>query len=208
MSRAFTLAKPDWARVEGVEPNTEEDSAQGVAERDLERLLAGQIDRVWRLARRLGTPAAEAEDIVQEVCIVLIRRSRDIETHKVAAFAAATTVRVTANWRRGRKRRPETVLSPEELPQGPELHPRPREDPEQALEHRRRQRWLSEALAAMTESQRVAFTLFELEQFTAREIADMLGVPEATVESRVARARQRLQRWLQARHAAVNGRSQ
>jgi DNA-directed RNA polymerase specialized sigma24 family protein len=48
----------------------------------------------------------------------------------------------------------------------------------------------------MTEAQREAFTLFDLEQLTAPEIAEQLGVPEAAIVSRVRRARDVFKRAL------------
>lgn len=49
-----------------------------------------------------------------------------------------------------------------------------------------------EALAAMPEEQRVVVTLVLIEGFTYAEAADILGVPEGTVTSRLGRARARL----------------
>jgi RNA polymerase sigma-70 factor (ECF subfamily) len=42
----------------------------------------------------------------------------------------------------------------------------------------------------MTDAQREAFILFDLEQLTAPEIAEQLGLPEAAIVSRVRRARE------------------
>ena len=39
--------------------------------------------------------------------LVVVRRLEAIDSNKERAFVAATTVRVTANWRRQRRRRPE-----------------------------------------------------------------------------------------------------
>ena len=55
---------------------------------------------------------------------------------------------------------------------------------------------LTRALDAMTPAQREAFTLFDLEQLTAREIAEQLGLPEAAIVSRVRRAREVFRRTL------------
>jgi DNA-directed RNA polymerase specialized sigma24 family protein len=55
----------------------------------------------------------------------------------------------------------------------------------------------------MPEPQRVAFTLFELEQLTAREIAEQLGVAESAVFSRVRRAWQIFRRCVGRETAAV-----
>ena len=57
------------------------------------------------------------------------------------------------------------------------------------MERARKLELLQTGLESMTEQQRETFILFELEQLTAREIAEQLQLPEAAVVSRVRRAR-------------------
>jgi RNA polymerase sigma-70 factor, ECF subfamily len=159
----------------------------------VERIVREQLDTVWRTARRLGVPNAEIDDVAQEVMLVVVRRIDDIEPAKERAFVAATTVRVTANWRRRERRHPEKpsdVL--DALGSDPE-YPSSRqglEPGEHCVERARKLQLLNAALEAMTEPQRVAFILFELEELTAREIAEQLRLPEAAVVSRARRARE------------------
>jgi RNA polymerase sigma-70 factor (ECF subfamily) len=61
---------------------------------------------------------------------------------------------------------------------------------ERSVERTQKLALLQSALSEMTEAQRIAFTMFELEQLTAREIAAELDIPEAAVVSRVRRARE------------------
>jgi RNA polymerase sigma-70 factor (ECF subfamily) len=101
-------------------------------------------------------------------------------------------VRVTANWRRQRRRRPEEPSDQLELLHslhGSQLPATTRAQGEQGVERARKLELLSAGLELMTEQQRESFILFELEQLTAREIAEQLQLPEATVVSRVRRAR-------------------
>jgi RNA polymerase sigma-70 factor (ECF subfamily) len=68
--------------------------------------------------------------------------------------------------------------------------------PAEALEHKRELLVVQAALERMSEPQRVAFTLFEIEGLSAREIADQLGLSEPVVFSRVQRARDVFHRFV------------
>jgi len=162
------------------------------AEQRVVGIVRGHLDLVYRMARRLGVTSRDLEDVAQDVMLVVVRRVDAIEPSKERAFVAATTVRVTANWRRQRRRRPEEPsdqLEALHALNGPQL---PRTAPaqgEQGVERARKLELLQAALESMTEQQRETFLLFELEQLTAREIAEQLELPEAAVVSRVRRAR-------------------
>jgi RNA polymerase sigma-70 factor, ECF subfamily len=161
----------------------------------VEQIFQRHLDAVWRTARGLGVLPRDLEDVVQEVMLVCVRRLQDIEPHRERAFLLATTTKVVANWRRARRRRPaEPVddfdgLRPLEPAQGPS-------GPAEALEHKRELQLVQAALEQMTEPQRVAFTLFEIEGLSAREIADQLGITESVVFARVQRARAVFQRFV------------
>jgi RNA polymerase sigma-70 factor (ECF subfamily) len=162
------------------------------AEQRVVGIVRQHLDLIYRMARRLGVTSRDLEDVVQEVMLVVVRRLEVIEPGKERAFAAATTVRVAANWRRQRRRRPEEPsdqLEALHALDGPEL---PRTRPSQGehgVDRARKLELLSAALESMTEQQRETFILFELEQLTAREIAEQLQLPEAAIVSRVRRAR-------------------
>ncbi len=59
-------------------------------------------------------------------------------------------------------------------------------------------RRIADALAALTEAERAVFVLFELEGLPGKEIATILGCPEATVFRRLFHARQRFTAAVQA----------
>jgi RNA polymerase sigma-70 factor (ECF subfamily) len=155
-------------------------------------IVRQHLDLVYRMARRLGVSSLDLEDVAQEVMLVVVRRLESIDPAKERAFVAATTVRLTANWRRQRRRRPEEPSDQLELLhslQGSQLPGTARAQGEQGVERARKLELLSGALASMTEQHRDAFILFELEQLTAREIAEQLQLSEAAIVSRVRRAR-------------------
>jgi RNA polymerase sigma-70 factor, ECF subfamily len=155
----------------------------------IESIVHDHLDSVWRTARDLGVSRHDLEDVVQEVLVVVVRRLSDIEVARERAFVIATTARVSANWRRTRRRRPEDLTEcMDSVPSDPLPGRAAPQTQEQSLERGRQLTLLAAALAEMPEPQRVAFTLFELEQLTAREIAAQLAVPESAVFSRVRRA--------------------
>lgn len=164
-----------------------------------------QLDVIWRMARRLGVPDCDIEDVAQEVLIVVVRRQDSIELGKERAFVASVTARVVANFRRTRRRRREDPSDELEAVAGGRADGGFGNagsgvfgglDAEQKIERSRQLARLERALDEMTEAQREAFTLFDLEQLTAPEIAEQLGVPEAAIVSRVRRAREVFKRTL------------
>ncbi len=159
----------------------------------VERIAREHLDAIWRTARRLGVPDGDVDDVAQEVLLVVVRRLADIEANRERAFVIATTARVTCNFRRSRRRRAEDLIEwADEV--GPDdasaLEHMRASRQEQSVERTQKLALLQSALSEMTEAQRIAFTMFELEQLTAREIAAELDMPESAVVSRVRRARE------------------
>jgi RNA polymerase sigma-70 factor (ECF subfamily) len=179
----------DWPALDVRAVEHSSDRVQGIVRRHL--------DAVCRTARRLGVPAHELDDVVQDVMLVVVRRMDDIEAGKERAFAVGTCVRVVANWRRRVRSRPEPIDERLEALAARDLDPALRfgAAPADELADRGRQLALLErALRQMTEAQREAFVAFELEELTAKQVADTFGVSEGTIVSRVRRAREVLWR--------------
>jgi len=151
--------------------------------RRLDQLVRDNFDFVWRLARHLGLPAADADDVAQRVMIVASNRLDDIEPGKERAFLYKSTMfigqRVRRTWGRGRE-----VLT-EEFPD--EAAPQPQ--PDELLDKQRVYADLHRVLQRLPENLRTALVLFELEGWTLAEIAAAQSIPQFTVASRVRRAR-------------------
>lgn len=149
----------------------------------VEQLIKDNLDFVWRLARHLGLPAADADDVAQRVMIVASNRFDDIEPGKERAFLYRTTMfvgqKVRRSWGKGRE-----VLT-DELPDEAAPHPQP----DELLDKRRAYADLHRVLQRMPETLRTALVLYELEGWTLAEIAAAQGIPQFTVASRVRRAR-------------------
>jgi RNA polymerase sigma-70 factor (ECF subfamily) len=152
----------------------------------LQRLFQQNVDFVWRSARRLGLSEAEAEDATQQVFVVASRRLADIPANRERAFLFGTAVHVVANVRRGLRRRREEFAELDVVDA--------RLRPDELLDRARARQVADRILDAMDIELRTVFTLFELEEMSMAEIADLLGVPHGTVASRLRRAREQFQK--------------
>lgn len=162
----------------------------GEAQRRFELLVDAHLDAMYRTARRLGVREEDVEDLVQEVLVVLARRLPDIEVSKERAFALGTAARLAMGFRRKALRRREALVGEvDEMDPASFLSPSRDAGGELRVERAEALALLRAGLDAMTESQRVTFVLFELEELRASDIAAELGVAEAAVVSRLHRAR-------------------
>lgn len=162
---------------------------QGVPPDPEARLGAAALFRlealfVARILARLGVPAGDLDDAVQEVFLTVHRRGGFVpETAKVRTWLAEIAVRVAANVRRSRRRKP--TSSADELETVPARHP----DPFEARVHAERMERVALALETLPVAQRLVFILFEIEGEPCEVIAQGLGVPVGTVHSRLHAAR-------------------
>jgi RNA polymerase sigma-70 factor (ECF subfamily) len=153
---------------------------------------------VWRVLRRHGVPDAELEDLCQEVFVVVHRRLSEFEgrsslrtwIYEIARRSALAQVRKCAH-------------APRLLAEVPELRD-PARGPDATLEHARDLRWLEAALTRLSDEQREAFVLYELEEMTLSEVAEAQGCALNTAHYRVSCAREELR--AQAARATRDGR--
>ena len=142
---------------------------------------------VWRVLRGLGIAPPEVADAVQEVFIVVHRRLADFEGRsKITTWLFSICVNVVNERRRAARSRPQLAS----LPEGHET-PDDRADAQGHLERREAVATLDRVLAQLPEDQRIVFVLFEIEGVEGRDIAEAMGVPVATVHSRLRLARER-----------------
>ncbi len=145
------------------------------------------FERVAAWLRALGAPAADHEDLAQEVFLVVRRRLPDFDGVNLGAWLFQIARRqVLRHKRLAWVKRALVGSSHDALPALP--HPAP--SPLRTLEARDEQRLVEELVAAMSEKRRVVFVLFEIEGNSGEEIAELLGVPVNTVWTRLHHARQ------------------
>lgn len=141
---------------------------------------------VWRVLSHLGVQAADLEDALQEVFVVVHRRLRDYrDQDKVRAWLYAICVRVARGFRRSllRRRIQFGGAAPE---QGREARQPEDIARQQALQLAQR------LLDALPEKQRAVFLLYEVEQMPMSEVAIALNCPLQTAYARLRKARERV----------------
>ncbi|MCB9591045.1 MAG: RNA polymerase sigma factor [Polyangiaceae bacterium] len=150
---------------------------------DFEALYDAHFDFVWRSARRLGAEAHALDDVVQEVFLVAYRKLPEfLGRSSLKTWLFGITLRVV----RAQRRRAASRAA-EPLPDGLADDVRP--GPGRSFEQRQALELLHRLLDRLDDPKREVFVLAELEEFSAPEIAEALGVNLNTVYSRLRAAR-------------------
>lgn len=141
---------------------------------------------LFRLARAMTGNAADAEDVMQETFLGAFQRMSSFQGRSsVRTWLVAILSRQAARSRRWRLRRPAVAF--EEVAEEPGA--RARQTPDARMD-------IAEALGRLSSEHRQVLVLREVEGMTYAEMAEVLGVPLGTVESRLFRARQELKEQL------------
>ena len=133
-------------------------------------------DTVYRLALCRMQNTADAEDVYQDVFLRLFQQAADWDGEHTKAWLIRATLNRCADLHRFRLRRP--VLALEDI-----AGAAPADDSAAEL-------W--DAVARLPEKLRTAVHLYYAEGYATEEIAALLGVPPATVRTRLRRARLKL----------------
>ena len=147
--------------------------------------LPEQLDRLYREAWALCGSSHDAEDLVQETFARVFARPRRLHRDDELPYLLQAMRNTYLTGLRTRGRRPQTVELPAEAS---ETLRSPRTEPEAAFE----QRELLGTIAALPPDFRDALVAIDLVGLSYREAALLLGVPEATITTRLYRARQRV----------------
>lgn len=147
-----------------------------------------------RLLRRLGVAEAALDDALQDLFVVVHRRLPEFEGRStVKTWVARIAVNVASDHRRLRRRKG----GGEPLDEGVAA---PGPDALALVEQSEAVAKLYRILSALEEPHRTVFVLAELEELSAPEISEAIGVKLNTVYSRLRTARQRFEEVL-ARHS-------
>jgi RNA polymerase sigma-70 factor (ECF subfamily) len=148
---------------------------------------------VWRVLQAMGVPASAVADAAQDVFVVVHKRLPEFEArHALTTWLFAIAYRVASNYRRNLKRTREFEPLDEQLrDSGP--------TPAESAEREEAQRLAMALLDEIDAEKRVILVLADIEQLTAPEISEMVGLPLNTVYTQLRRARQQFSRALAAR---------
>jgi RNA polymerase sigma-70 factor, ECF subfamily len=155
------------------------------------QLVDEHFDFVWRLLRRLGLPAPDADDAAQQVFLLACTKQDQIRRGSERSFLYGCALNWAARYRSSVKKQVSHVDfgdSEQEL-----VEPNAT-DPEALLSAHQSRAILDDILAQLPLELRTTLVLYEVEQMTSQEIADLAGIPRGTVASRLRKAREEFER--------------
>jgi RNA polymerase sigma-70 factor (ECF subfamily) len=176
------------------------------AQADFEAAIVPHLPRLYNAALRMAKTEDGAQDLVQET---VLRACRFFDTFQAGSNSKAWLFRILANVFNSRYRaraREQDILQEAESSEanvGQFMGRGPR-DAEAAVLGVMMSRDVERAFDALPDGFRVAVILADLEDFSYKEIADILDCPAGTVMSRLYRGRKILQQQLY-RYAVEQG---
>jgi len=154
-------------------------------------LVLPHLDAAYNLARWLTRDAYDAEDVVQDACVRALKYMGSLEGADARGWFLKIVRNAFYDWL-GRNR-PAEILHDENETVDAAVDVMAVE-PEQAAMRKAELRMLSDAVAALPLQYREVLILRELEEMSYKEIARVADIPISTVMSRLARARDLLQK--------------
>jgi RNA polymerase sigma-70 factor, ECF subfamily len=142
---------------------------------------------VWGTLRRLGVREQDAQDLTQKVFIVVYMKLPAFENRSsLRTWLFRVCLNAASDYRRSAPIRREVATEPTEI----DFLSGFQEDVHEDSESRRRVAVAETILDKLPEAQRLVFVLFELEDMSGGEIAELLGISVGTVRSRLRLARE------------------
>ena len=161
----------------------------------LEQLLMRAQEVAYRFGLTVCGHTEDAEDVMQEALLKTYQHVGRIREPDAFRTWLYQTVKSACLMRRRRRvDEPQQMLSLEELLPSPDSGqravsvPAPDRGPEEAVSNVRLQRQLREAFRRLPPRFRVVVFLREMEGLSTREVAQVLGISEANVKTRLHRA--------------------
>jgi RNA polymerase sigma-70 factor (ECF subfamily) len=191
-AQLVSLPEPD-VRTAGplIEAST---PASGVSRKSsFEDVYETHVEFVFRNAQRLGVADGALDDVVQQVFLVVHRRLAEVAGDApIKAWVFGILAHVVRDYRRAlRRKSPHSAL--------PAIDPATLAEPAgrgpfDALARSEALEVVASLLQELSDEKREIFVLSELEQLTAQEISELIGVNASTVYSRLRAARQDFER--------------
>jgi len=172
----------------------------------LESLMTRHSGRVFRLAYGITRSQADAEEIVQDVFLTMVRKGASFEGHAaLTSWMYRVTTNVALNKRRGKRRELEVSLE-EHLPTYKEDGHRDgdrsyvladwSDTPEQTLMSGEARKILESAIDTLPDHYRAVLILRDVEELSNEEVAAIVDDSLGSVKSRLHRARMALREQL------------
>jgi RNA polymerase sigma-70 factor (ECF subfamily) len=147
----------------------------------LDRMFRAYYEGIWRTLRRLGLSPDMAADMTQQAYLIAAERLDDIRLESERAFLFSTALGLArTNFRRNQRCQLESDM---------DIHGERASRSDQVISRFSAIELMDRIFADADPDLVTVFALFELEGFSAREVAKLLEIPVGTAVSRLRRAR-------------------
>jgi RNA polymerase sigma-70 factor (ECF subfamily) len=150
------------------------------------RALDTHYDAIWRFLRRLGVAHSDCEDAAQKVFIVFAERVGSVNEKAERSFLFSSALRVASDARKKKSYTHELLAKDGDRVDATD----PAVSADEAIDARRKRRWLDDVLDSLSEEHRAVLVLVDIDEQTMADASDALGIPPGTVASRLRRARE------------------
>jgi RNA polymerase sigma-70 factor (ECF subfamily) len=160
--------------------------------------LPAHLDRLYRAAWALSGSRQDAEDLVQETCVRVLARPRQLRNEDEIAYLMRVLRNTFLSTKRTASRRPSVITTPVEdlaLPDSGTAF-----KPDAAYEATE----VYATIAALPEDFRLALVAVDIVGLSYREAAKVLATKEATITTRLYRARRQVARALSSNAAKID----
>ena len=161
-----------------------------------DEFVQGNLRRIYLQIYRMVGDADDAQDLTQEVFIKALQRNDQIQdAQKAAHWLSRIATHTAIDFLRRKKRAP---FSPADE-QTQLMSADGGESPEQGAIRGQQRSVLENGLKRLSDRERAALVLRDVEGFSAEEVAEHLNCSKATVRSHIANARVKFKKFLQAK---------
>jgi RNA polymerase sigma-70 factor, ECF subfamily len=155
-------------------------------EHEFRALYEAHVNFVWRALRRLGVREADLTDLTQKVFLTAFTKLSEFEGRsQLSSWLFGIAQRVASDYRRSAFVRREVVTDSAQF----DRYAQAVSDLAEHGDQKKRASVAEAILAKLPEEQRLVFVLFELEEMSGEQIAELLSLSVGTVRSRLRLAR-------------------
>lgn len=159
---------------------------------DISAVFREYLPFVYRALLRLGVSDGDADDVCQEVFMVVLKKLDTFEARShLRTWIYGIVIRTASDYRKRAPRRREILTD-----RPPE--PIASDDPFERVAERQARTVLDRALETLDDGKRDVFVLYEIEELSMKEVAEAAGCPLQTAYSRLHAARAQVEAFFRA----------
>lgn len=160
-----------------------------------DQFITEHMRRIYLLIYRRVGSVDDAQDLTQEVFIKVLQRQDQLrDPEKAAQWLSRIATNTAIDFLRRHKR-----VSFTDLDEMPPIAGPSSDSPELMVLRTEKQSWLESGLQTLTDRERTALLLRDVEDMPAEEVAQHLECSKATVRSHIANARVKFKKFLEKR---------